>query len=79
MKLRFEPEADYWLIWEDGRDRANVHYECLGLIFKDELGIHWNIAEKYSGIIELEEMKQITDFMEKNRDVNVATGEEVKE
>jgi len=67
MKLKFVEEDTYWLIWEVGTDTEKVHHECLGIIFKDELEIHCNITEDYSEIIDLEDMKQITDFMEDNK------------
>lgn len=70
MKLIFMNAGDKntWTIQEKGKDTKTVSYEHLGLIFKDELGIHWNIYEDYSGIIELEELKQIVEFMELNKD-----------
>ena len=70
MKLKFTEEGleSYWLVQEDGKNTKKVKYEILGLIFKDELGVHWNIAEDYSGIIELDELHQLTKFMEQVRD-----------
>lgn len=70
MKLKFikEETTDIWLIYEDGKDTNKRKYEHLGLIFKDELGVHWNIAEDYTGIIELEELNQITFFMQQIKD-----------
>lgn len=72
MKLKFTEESllGYWIVQEDGKDTEKTSYEILGIIFKDELGIHWNIHEDYSGIIELEELKQITNFMENQNDIN---------
>lgn len=68
MKLKFTAQGkftEYYSVNEEGTNTEKVSYEHLGLIFKDELGVHWNIAEEYSGIIELNELNQITDFMKK--------------
>lgn len=65
MKLEFSKgNEDIWFIDECGEDTDKVKFEHLGFIFKDELGIHWKIEDNYSGIIELSELQQITDFME---------------
>ena len=67
MKLEFTTQGkftEYYSVDEEGVDTDKVSYEHLGLIFKDELGVHWNISEDYSGIIELKELHQITKFME---------------
>jgi hypothetical protein len=67
MKLKFTENKEFghcWYIEEDFKDTAFVFHEELGFIFKDELGVNWNIFPDYSGIIELEELKQITNFME---------------
>ena len=68
MNLKFTIQGEsikFYSVDEDGVDTDKVSYEHLGLIFKDELGIHWNISEDYSGIIELKELHQITKFMER--------------
>lgn len=74
MKLKFDKQGDdnIWFINEDGKDTDKIKFENLGFIFIDELGINWNIAEEYSGIIELEELKQIVEFMEK-RSVSIGS------
>lgn len=67
MRLKFTEDKEhgsFYYIEEDFKDTDTCFHEELGFIFKDELGIHWNIAPDYSGIVELEELKQITDFME---------------
>ena len=70
MKLKFTKEetTDFWRIDEDGIDTKRVTFECLGFVFTDELGIHWNIYDDYSRIIELRELLQITDFMKSMED-----------
>ncbi len=67
MKLKFassERYPDHYSVDEDGKSTETVKFEHLGLIFEDELGVHWNISDDYSGIIELEELIQIINFME---------------
>lgn len=72
MKLKFINNAEdllpHYVIEEDFKDTSTAFHERLGFIFQDELGIHWNINEDYSGIIELGELLQITDFMKSLED-----------
>lgn len=66
-KLKLTQESEdkgFWVVQEYGINTDKVKFETLGLIFIDDLGINWHISEEYSGIIELEELKQIVNFME---------------
>lgn len=70
MELKFTENKElinYYSIDEVGIDTDSVSYEHLGIIFKDELGINWKINDEYSGIIELDELKQIIKFMEEKK------------
>lgn len=70
MELKFTKDKEitnFYSIDEVGVNTDSVSYEHLGFIFKDEIGINWKINEEYSGIIELNELKQIIKFMEETK------------
>jgi len=62
MKIKFIDKEIYWLVEEDGIDTDKVHYETIGLIPKVEMCL--KIDNEFSGILELDVIKQILNFME---------------
>jgi len=66
MKLKFEQGEGMegmWTVREDGIDTGTKTYEHIGIInFVDVPALF--LSEEYSGILEEDELKQITEFME---------------
>ena len=65
VALKFTPEKNCeWIkVEEDFDDTELVQHEVLGHIFEDDIGLHWIINDDYTGIIELDELEQIYQFM----------------
>jgi len=64
VKLKFEENELCWIVKEDGVDTDKVHFETIGLIPKDKEHLCFNIDDDFSGILELNIMKEILNFME---------------
>lgn len=64
MKLKFEENELCWIVKEDGIDTDKVRFETIGLIPKDKEHLCIKIDDDFSGILELDIIKQILNFME---------------
>jgi len=63
MKIKFEENELCWIVKEDGIDTDEVHFEKIGLIPKDKENLCLKIDDNFSGILELDIIKQILNFM----------------
>lgn len=75
MKLKFEKndDLDIWNVSEEGISTKKIKFEFIGWldIHKSSLVLH----EDYSGILGLDEMKQIIEFAKLVNNVDEVTSE----
>jgi len=74
-KLKFEETELCYVVKEEGIDTNKVHFETIGLIPKDKENLCFKIDDNFSGILELNTIKEILNFMEKLKRVCERCGE----
>lgn len=71
MKVKFkEVMENIYEVREDGKDTKGVEFELIGFItfcFKNPLDNSLFIKEDFSGVIDLESLKEIVKFMDNQK------------